>query len=103
MADTPTWHGFDRKRDLPLLGVDPDAPPVEVKYDPSLDRKDNRDPVTLVEHVSVDGNGSFRLYVPRVASRHPEERLIDREVASMDHRQFMARERQRLARQAAAG
>lgn len=82
---------------MPMLGVDPDAPPVEVKYDPSLDRKDNRDPVSLVSFTYVDGNGTMMPFVPRPV-RHASKEMGDteRRASAISHREFMARERQRL-------
>ena len=47
MADSPQWHGHDKYRDLPMLGVDPDAPLTFVPVDNGV-RPDNRDPLDMV-------------------------------------------------------
>lgn len=48
MADNPTWLGHDKYRDLPMLGIDPDAP---MTWEPVDDgrRPDNREPEEFVE------------------------------------------------------
>lgn len=42
------WRGFDRHRDLPMLGIDPDAKSDWEPIDNGL-RPDNRDPLLFVQ------------------------------------------------------
>lgn len=52
---SPTWHGHDRYRDLPKLGVDPDFKSDWEPEDNGV-RPDNRDPLAMVES---DGMGNI--------------------------------------------
>jgi hypothetical protein len=51
-----TWKGHDRERDLPMLGIDPNAEWDWVAVD-SGERPDNRGPEHFTQLEGVEGNG----------------------------------------------
>lgn len=53
MSAGPTYKGFDREHDLPMLGVDM-SKPLAVRPPESPDMRDNRDPVEDIESIMLD-------------------------------------------------